>query len=81
MDPIGIGIPTTYPPIWVVSKNRGKNPPKWMVKIIHNGKTRMNQWMIWGEHPLFKETPRMLILPRESKTGGFLGLSCFFFSV
>ena len=33
------------------SKNRGT--PKWMV---YNGKTLL-KWMIWGETPLFSETP------------------------
>ena len=35
-----------------VSKNTGT--PKWMVKIMENP---MNKWMIWGETPLFLETP------------------------
>ena len=30
------------------------NPLKWMVKIVENP---MNKWMIWGETPLFLETP------------------------
>ena len=34
-----------------VSKNRGT--PKWMV---YNGKSLL-KWMIWGENPLFLETP------------------------
>ena len=36
-----------------VSKNRG-GPPKWMVKIMESP---INPWMIWGENPLFLETP------------------------
>ena len=32
----------------------GGKPSKWMVKIMENP---MNKWMIWGETPLFLETP------------------------
>ena len=37
-----------------VSENKGA--PKWMVKIMENPKTLL-KWMIWGENPLFLETP------------------------
>ena len=33
-----------------VSKNRGKNPPKWMVNIMVNP---VNKWMIWVVFPYF----------------------------
>ena len=33
-------------------------PPKWMVKIMENP---INPWMIWGENPLFLETPTCLV--------------------
>ena len=42
-------------PYMGVSKNRG-GPPKWMV---YNGKTLL-KWMIWGENPLFLETPILI---------------------
>ena len=38
-----------------VSKNRGTL--KWMVKIMENP---FGEWMIWGENPLFLETPDTL---------------------
>ena len=31
-------------------------PLKWMVKIME---TPIKIWMIWGEKPLFKETPKI----------------------
>ena len=37
-----------------VSKNRGENPPKWMVKIMDN---LIKHGIIWGENQLFLETP------------------------
>ena len=40
-----------------VSKNKGT--PKCM---IYNGKPLL-KWMIWGENPLFSETPSLLIYP------------------
>ena len=39
--------------IWVFPKI-GVKPAKWMVNIMENP---MNKWMIWGEKPLFLETP------------------------
>ena len=40
--------------VGVEPKIGGFYPPKWMVKIRENP---MNKWMIWGETPLFLETP------------------------
>ena len=37
-----------------LSKNRGVSPQKWMVKIMENP---VRNGMIWGENPLFSETP------------------------
>ena len=37
----------------VEPKIGGKNP-KWMVKIMENP---VNKWMVWGENPIFLETP------------------------
>ena len=52
-----------------VSKNRGFYTPKWMVYFMENP---MNKWMIWGETPLFLETPiyghlenRILCIPLQ----------------
>ena len=43
-----------------VSKNRGT--PKLMVKIMENP---INPWMIWGENPPFKETPKCSKQPKK----------------
>ena len=47
--------PSKKPDHLGVSKNRGKTP-KWMVKIMEIS----FKWMIWGENPLFSETPIFL---------------------
>ena len=63
-----------------VSKNRGT--PKLMVKIMENP---INPWMIWGENPPFKETPKCSKQPKklETKTKQrhleFRGLSLYCF--
>ncbi len=39
-----------------VSKNRGTQTPKWMVKIMENP---MNKWDDLGGYPIFLETPKL----------------------
>ena len=42
--------------MWNVSKNRGKTPPNWMVKIMENP---LLKWMIWGYH-YFRKHPCLI---------------------
>ena len=53
----------------------GGKPPKWMVKIMENP---MNKWMIWGETPLFLETPIYIYIyiysPNSTPLGSMYGI-------
>ena len=53
-----------------VSKNTGT--PKWMV---YNGKPYLLEWMIWGETPLFLETPILVLRDKflNLNVSGILG--------
>ena len=52
----------------------GGTPPNWMVKIMENP---IKHGMIWGENPLFSETP---ICQRMKMTFGWLHqFSVYFF--
>ena len=48
-----VGIAPTNQHTWVFPKI-GVFPPKWM---FYTGKP-LSKWMIWGENPLFSETPK-----------------------
>ena len=62
----------------VEPKIGGFYPPKWMVKIMVPNPIKIR--MIWGEKPLFLETPIFskidTVSTGMSKSGGFLGFSC-----